>query len=308
MQVNLNAATSVNLSSVAEAIKDGSVFAPKVATPILAGDSLKVGNANVDLESLLAQMHLETNAARLNAARSRLSSVLGQLTNLSEEQQGKVDSIKTAGDELLDVEKARDSAKLVYEEKSALYDKTQATLKDAETAAEKANGRVELAESGLALAQDELDAFKASGVENPAELAALEKALADAQGELADATSASKKAADALDSARQKASSAQTAMESAKGKYEASEAKVNEMQSKFDSLFNSLDASSVNALREALQLSAGDVDHLHDEIEKKDKEHSLSVVRSVEDVISDSLKRMDGKIVDELEDRHMDVV
>ena len=48
--------------------------------------------------------------------------------------------------------------------------------------------------------------------------------------------------------------------------------------------------------------------HLHDEIEEDDKKHSLATIRSVEDVISDALKRLDGKMVDEIEDRHLDHV
>jgi hypothetical protein len=61
-------------------------------------------------------------------------------------------------------------------------------------------------------------------------------------------------------------------------------------------------------LREALQLTATDLEHLHKEIEEEDKEHSLATVRSVEDVIADSLKRLDGEIVDEVESRHLDHV
>ena len=69
-----------------------------------------------------------------------------------------------------------------------------------------------------------------------------------------------------------------------------------------------LDTASISALREALHLSVGDLDHLHDEIEEDDKRHSLSVVRSVEDVISDALKRLDDRMVDEIEDRHLEHV
>ena len=70
----------------------------------------------------------------------------------------------------------------------------------------------------------------------------------------------------------------------------------------------SLDAASLTALRDALGLSAGDVGHLQEEIEEDDKEHSLATVRSVEDVIADALKRLDGKMVDEIADRHLDHV
>jgi chromosome segregation ATPase len=308
MQVNLTTAAPANLAAVAEALKDGALLAPAVAAPLLSGANVKVGNAAVDLESLLAQMRVETNAARLNAARSRLSSALGQLTDLSEEQQGKVDAIKTIGNELLDVEAARDQAKVAYEEKSTAYDRAQTTLKEAESAVKKADRRVTLAESELAHAEEDLAAFTASGVENPAELAALEKALSDAKGELTRATADLEKANKALDSAQEKAASAQAALTSAKATYASAEAKVDEMQSTFDALIDSLDAPSVNALREALRLSVGDVGHLHDEIEEEDKEHSLSLVRSVEDVIADSLKRAEGKMVDEVEKRQLDVV
>jgi uncharacterized membrane protein YkoI len=69
-----------------------------------------------------------------------------------------------------------------------------------------------------------------------------------------------------------------------------------------------LDSASLTALREALNLYANDLEHLHKEIEEEDKKHSLSTVRSVEDIINDALKRLDGKMVDEIEDRHLDHV
>ena len=55
-------------------------------------------------------------------------------------------------------------------------------------------------------------------------------------------------------------------------------------------------------------MTADELDYLHDEIEEEDDEHTMATVRSVEDVIADSLKRMDGEMIDELEERHLDHV
>ena len=143
---------------------------------------------------------------------------------------------------------------------------------------------------------------------DPSELARLESAVSAAKSNLDRAESGQEMARAALDSAQKEYDSAKREYDAAVDRYDAAESDVNDRQNKFDALVNSLDMASLTALRDALKLFAGDVDHLHDEIEEDDKKHSLATVRSVEDVISDALKRLDGKMVDEIEDRHLDHV
>lgn len=99
-------------------------------------------------------------------------------------------------------------------------------------------------------------------------------------------------------------------MESGGGReaYEAAEKAVSGLQAKLERLIESLDAAGLLALREAIRLDLGDVEHLHDEIEKKDGKNKLDQIRAVEDVIADALDRLEGKIADEVEDRHLDHV
>jgi chromosome segregation ATPase len=143
---------------------------------------------------------------------------------------------------------------------------------------------------------------------DPSELARLEDAVSSAKSDLDRAKSGEAAARKTLDSAQNEYDSAKKEYDAAMDRYNEAERKVNEGQSRFDALVDSLDQSSLTALRDALKLFAGDLDHLHDEIEEDDKKHSLATVRSVEDVISDALKRLDGKMVDEIEDRHLDHV
>ena len=43
-----------------------------------------------------------------------------------------------------------------------------------------------------------------------------------------------------------------------------------------------------------------------EEIEKDDEKHDLVSIKAVEDVIADALDRLDGKMVDEVTNRHLD--
>ena len=167
----------------------------------------------------------------------------------------------------------------------------------------------EVLEHSVLFSNEDDEIKKDSGIElDPSELARLENAVAAAKSNLDRAESNEKTARTALDSAQASYDSAKREYDAAMDRYEAAERTVGDKQNKFDALVDSLDLASLTVLRDALKLLAGDVDHLHDEIEEDDKEHSLATVRSVEDVIGDALKRLDGKMVDEIADRHLDHV
>ena len=268
--MEINAVSAKNLAAVAESLNDVSAVADPAPAAILGGSGVNVVSSSPDLDAILSLMRMETNEARLDAARRRISSAFSQLSGLSEEQMAKVDEMKASGGELIDAEKT-------YDAYSADYSSSLAKLEKAKTALDKANE-------------------------------ALEKALSDAQKGLEGAEDSLLSAKEDVASAQVEYDSAEAAFEVAKEKYEKSRAALNEMQGKFDSLVSSLDAESLTALRDALKLFADDVDHLHDEIEEDDKKHNLAAVRSVENVISDSLKRLDEEFVDELQDRHLDHV
>ena len=267
MDVTLKAVSAQSLSAVSEALNDASpIVADISAQSVLGGENLSVGHASPDLDAILAQLRMETNDARLNAARHRLASALSQLVDLSDEQKAKVEKMKAAGEELARAESVRDADK-------ARYDAKARELNSKESDLGRANAALDGVRNNPDATQDELVA-----------------------------------AGNRVDSAQRAYDSAKAEYDAAKGKYESSERVVNEKQSKFDELVKSLDMASLAALRDALRLSVDDVDHLHEEIEEDDKKHDISPVRSVEDVIIDALKRIDGKMVDEIEDRHMDHV
>lgn len=122
MEIKLNTSSVGNLASVSEAIKDPAAVAAETS-PILSANNVNVVNANVDLESLLASLMLETNEAKLNAARARLVSALEQLTDLSEEESAKFEEVKAAG---LDFKKAEERSKAA----EAKLDAAKAALAD----------------------------------------------------------------------------------------------------------------------------------------------------------------------------------
>ena len=98
MDVTLKAISAQSLSAVSEALKDASpVVADVSAQSVLGGENLSVGHASPDLDAILAQLRMETNDARLNAARHRLASALSQLADLSEDQKAKVEEMKAVG-------------------------------------------------------------------------------------------------------------------------------------------------------------------------------------------------------------------
>lgn len=252
MNVTLNSVQVQSLSSVVGALADGSPLADAASASIFGGANVNVSGAAIDMDALLAQLLMETNDARLEAAQSRLSSVLMQLTGLSEFHKAKVEEMKVAGQELISAEETRDADRADFEKKNSAFEEKKAEL-------EQLQGDLNLDDGMLEAAQCDYDSAKA-------------------------------------------------ARDTAMKRYEASESVVNEKRSRFDSLIDSLDMVSRAALGEAFRLDASDIGHLREEIDEDDKKHSLATVRSVEDVIGESLKRLDDEIVDEVDDRHLDHV
>ena len=267
MDITLNPVSAQSLSAVSEALKEGpTVFADATVQSVLGGSNLSVGQAMPNLDEILAQMRMETNDARLNAARSRLASALSQLSDLTDEENAKIDEMKNVGTDLLNAQSVRDADKASYDSKARALASAENELENAKDALDKVQNNPESTQSDIDAAQNRLD------------------------------------------SAQMKYDSAKNDLDNTRDKYNASDRVVNDTQNKFDELVKALDSASLTALREALSLCANDLEHLHKEIEEEDKKHSLSTVRSVEDVINDALKRLDGKMVDEIEDRHLDHV
>lgn len=309
MNVTLDTARVQSLSSLPASLGDGATSLSVPASPVLSGENVSVASASPDLESILATLRMETNEARLTAARSRLASALTQLTGLSEDEQAKVEEMKSAGEDLAEAESVSGAAKKEADAKAKTVDSKKASLDDAEKAFGDAQKSVDVAQGAYDSAVSALEQYKNMGdLADPSELARLEDAVSSAKSNLDRAKRGEATARKALDSAQNEYDSAKKEYDAALDRYNEAERKVNEGQSRFDALVDSLDQSSLTALRDALKLFAGDLDHLHDEIEEDDKKHSLATVRSVEDVISDALKRLDGKMVDEIEDRHLDHV
>ena len=94
MNVTLDTAKVQSLSSLPESLNAGVSEFYVPASPVLSGKNVSVTSASPDLESILATLCMETNEARLTAARSRLASALTQLTGLSEDEQAKVEKMK----------------------------------------------------------------------------------------------------------------------------------------------------------------------------------------------------------------------
>ena len=307
--MEINAVSVQSLSAVARSLNDVSAVADVAPAAVLGGGNVNVTSAPPDLDAILSLLRMETNEARLTAARSRLASALTQLTGLSEDEQAKVEEMKAAGENLAEAESVSGAAKKEADAKAKALDSKKAALDDAEKAFGDARNRTAAAQNTYDSAVSALEQYRNSGIEiDSSELARLENAVAAAKSNLDRAESNEKTARTALDSAQANYDSAKREYDAAMDRYEAAERTVGDKQNKFDALVDSLDLASLTVLRDALKLLAGDVDHLHDEIEEDDKEHSLATVRSVEDVIGDALKRLDGKMVDEIADRHLDHV
>ena len=82
MEVQMNPSSVGNLVSVAEALKSDAAVAADVA-PVLSAANVNVTEPVADLESLFAKLLMQTNEAKLNAARSRLASALDDRHNPS---------------------------------------------------------------------------------------------------------------------------------------------------------------------------------------------------------------------------------
>jgi chromosome segregation ATPase len=309
MNVTLDPARVQSLSSLPASLGDGAISLSVPAAPVLSGENVSVASASPDLESILATLRMETNEARLAAARSRLAGALTQLSGLSESEQAKVEEMKATGKDLSEAESVSGAAKKEADAKAKTVDSKKAALNDAEKAFGDAQKNVDAAQGAYDSAVSALEQYKNMGdLADPSELARLEDAVSSAKSNLDRAKRGEATARKALDSAQNEYDSAKKEYDAAMDRYNEAERKVNEGQSRFDALVDSLDQSSLTALRDALKLFAGDLDHLHDEIEEDDKKHSLASIRAVEDVIGDALKRLDGKMVDEIEDRHLDHV
>ena len=306
MEIQLNTSLVSNLASVAEALKNNAAVAAEAA-PILSAQSLNVTESSPDFEALLSQLLMETNEAKLNAARSRLASALDQLTNLGETDKQTVGEMRDLAAQEAQVEatleaKSRELDSAAKELNSA--EKTLDSAKDELASAEKAFSKAEAkyAEATKALE----DYLSAPETADRLQVAALEADVASAKQALDSAGAKVDAAGNKVASAEKRVADASAAHGAAQKAYDAAADEVSSLQTKFDRLLDSLDASSLSALRDAIRLDLGDVDHLHEEIEKDDEEHNLASVKAVEDVIADALDRMDGKMVDEVADRHLD--
>ena len=306
MEIQLNTSSVSNLASVAEALKSESAIAAETA-PILSSQSLNVTESSPDLESLLSKLLMETNEAKLNAARSRLASALDQLTNLGEADQ------QTVG-EMRDLAAQEAQAEATLEAKSRELDSAAKELNSAEKTLDSAKEELASTEKAFSKAEAKYaeaakaleDYLSAPETADRLQVAALEADVASAKQALDSAGAKVDAAGNKVASAEKRVADASAAHGAAQEAYDAAADEVSSLQTKFDRLLDSLDASSLSALRDAIRLDAGDVDHLHEEIEKDDEEHNLASVKAVEDVIADALDRMDGKMVDEVADRHLD--
>lgn len=257
MDTTLNSISVQGLSSVSEALGDASMVVVDIsAQPILGGENVIVDSAPPNIDAILAQMRMETNEARLNAARCRLSSALSRLSGLSAGEMEKVEKMKVAGEELAVAMEDRQAAKVEFEAAAAELELKKTALDEAE----KANAG---------------DAQYNQGMR---------------------------------DSARACYGAAKKEYDAAMEKYEKAQSYVGDRQDTFDALVKSLDTDSLAALRDILRLSANDVDHLQNEIESDAEKREFVPGRSVEDVIGDALKRLDGEMIDEIEDRHLEHV
>lgn len=306
MEIKLNTSSVSNLASVAEAVKSDAAIAAEAA-PILSAKSLNVTESSPDLDALLSKLLMETNEAKLNAARSRLASALDQLTNLGEADKQTVGEMRDLAAQEAQAEatleaKSRELDSAAKELNSA--EKTLDSAKDELASAEKAFSKAEAKYAEAAKALE--DYLSAPETADRLQVAALKADVASAKQALDSAGAKVDAAGNKVASAEKRVADASAAHGAAQEAYDAAADEVSSLQTKFDRLLDSLDASSLTALRDAIRLDAGDVDHLHEEIEKDDEEHDLASVKAVEDVIADALDRMDEKMVDEVTNRHLD--
>lgn len=306
MEVQLNPSSVGNLVSVAEALKSDAAVAADVA-PVLSAANINVTEPVADLESLFAKLLMQTNEAKLNAARSRLASALDQLTGLGEAEQNTVSQMR-------EVAEAQVQAEETLEEKGRELESAEKDLESAEKTLESAKDTLASAEKDFAKADARYtDAVKAledylatADTQDSAQVATLEANVASAKKALDSAAMEVDAAEKNAASAEKRLGEASSRYDAAKSAYDAAFGELSALQSRFETLLESLDSSSLTALREAVRLDIGDVDHLNEEIEEDDKTHDLASVKAVEDVIADALDRMDGKIVDEVANRHLD--
>ena len=306
MEVQLNPSSVGNLVSVAEALKSDAAVAADVA-PVLSAANVNVTEPVADLESLFAKLLMQTNEAKLNAARSRLASALDQLTGLGEAEQNTVSQMR-------EVAEAQVQAEKTLEEKGRELESAEKDFEAAEKTLETAKDTLASAEKDFAKADARYaDAVKAledylatADAQDSAQVATLEANVASAKKALDSAAVEVDAAGKNAASAEKRLGEASSRYDAAKSAYDAAFGELSALQSRFETLLESLDSSSLTALREAVRLDIGDVDHLNEEIEEDDKTHDLATVKAVEDVIADALDRMDGKIVDEVANRHLD--
>lgn len=306
MDVQLNTSSIKNLASVAEAVKSDAAIAND-AVPILSPENIRISRASADLESLLSKLLMETNEAKLNAARSRLASALDQLTDLNESEKETVEEMRELAKDQAQVEERLESKGHELNSAAKELDSAGKSLDSAKADLAAAEKTQSAAEARYKAANKALDDYTNSGVpQDPTQIASLNADISAAKRSLDSATAKVDAAAGKVASAEKRLKEASSAYDSVKKAYDAIDGELSSLQTKFESLLDSLDASSLTALREAIRLDAGDIDHLHDEIEKDDKKHELSSIKTVEDVIADALDRLDGKMVDEVTDRHLD--
>jgi chromosome segregation ATPase len=250
---------------------------------------------------------METNEAKLNASRSRLASALDELKLLNEADKNTVVEMHKLAELEAEAEKT-------LETKTKELDGAAKELKSAEKSLDSARNELDLAKNSASKADADykeatkaLDEYLTSNeIQDSSTVAALEADVASAKKALGIANSKVDAAETKVASAEKRVSEATDTYNTAEKSYYAAADEVSSLQTKFDRLLESLDASSLTALRDAVRLDVQDVNHLHKEIEEDDKKHDLAPTKAVEDVIADALDRLEGKMVDEVTDRHLE--
>lgn len=309
MDVQLNTSSVRNIQLDSAALREAEGQAAVLAsTPILSSKNVSISSKFSDLDSIIAALRLETNEAKLNAARARLLSAIDQLADISYEDTGKLASIKATRDEL-------SAAEAVLEKKSDELKSATSDLNKAKSDLNKANVALTEAQEAEASAQAsydnavaELDEYMKGENVDPSvvnklklEVGVLKQKLEIAKGDTAEANQNLNSAQDTYNTALSKHGVAQS-------KYDAALETVNALKTKIDALLESLDSASLSALRDTLTLLASDLAYLFDEIEDEGKRALLESIQSVEDVISESLDRLDGKMIYEVSDRHDEMI
>ena len=287
--------------------------------PILGSKSLKVSNAPVNLDALVAKLSMETNNTREDVAKTSLSSAFNTIIANAERVMTKTDNNMAVMNDAKALNQLLAQVESQITAKQKEVDQLTQAQNQASSAVKKAQENVNKAQNNVDKVQQQVNALTEASANletqiametDPAKKAALEAKRDVLDAKLAEATEQLATAQNALASAQGVLSTAQTNLSNVNSQLTAAQNELTNLQEQKTNKLKELeDVDLDRAINEALRQDAKEGVNF-DNIEgdrKKDEERYLDTHSPLR-IMQDAILKHDSEILDTINSKREDKI